>query len=370
MHSATRKWAINGDFLLLGEGGVPRYALEVTRALDQLITAGHPLADGLDIEIIAPIEPRNGLSLRNISLRVVAEHSRPRLPQFWVQCQLPFQVKGGLLSFCNLGPVMVKRQIVCIHDLHTRIMPESFKFGFRLAHRLILPALGRTVRAITTVSTFARDHLLSFRVAPREKISITYNGHEHTRFWCSTSSKLDLGAQRPYVFCLGRDLPYKNTGLLWRIADRLNEVGLDVVIGGQIEPKALGCGSLPVNMKLLGRISDDDLANLLQNAVCFVFPSRIEGFGVPVVEAMSLGCAVVSSDAACLPEIGGDAVLYASPDDEPAWVAAITKLHRDEAFRTSLVAKGHERVKQFSWSKIAEQYLQLMHRIDTEGGHA
>src|SRR5262245_14932576 len=137
-----RSWNINGDFLTLQPTGVARYAREVTLALDALVAEAHPLAAGLDLTLLAPRQPQD-LPLCRIPTRVIPEFSRPRLPQVWVQLQLPRHAHGGLLSFCNLAPVFKRRHIVCIHDLHTRLMPDSYGRLFRMAHRVILPILGR-----------------------------------------------------------------------------------------------------------------------------------------------------------------------------------------------------------------------------------
>src|SRR5690606_33139011 len=126
-------WLINGDFFTLKPTGVARYAFEVTRALDTLIAEGHPLTREIELTVLAPRPVPPGI-LTCIPIRVVPEFRKPRLPQFWVQAQLPRVVQGGLLSFCNLAPVLVSRHIVCIHDLHTWIMPESYGLLFRLAH--------------------------------------------------------------------------------------------------------------------------------------------------------------------------------------------------------------------------------------------
>src|SRR5690606_15515557 len=127
-------------------------------------------------EIVAPRPPDPDFGLDAIPIRVVQEYARPRLPQFWVQCQLPFQVRGGLLRFCNLAPVSVARQIVCIHDLHTFIVPDSYGLGFRWAHRVVLPILGWRARRIATVSLHSRDTIAAYGIAPADKISVVYNG--------------------------------------------------------------------------------------------------------------------------------------------------------------------------------------------------
>ena len=112
-------------------------------------------------------------------------------------------------------------------------------------------------------------------------------------------------------------------------------------------------GQLSSNVKHLGGVADDDLAFLYRHALCLLFPSRTEGFGLPVLEAVALGCPVISSDAASLPEVCGNAVLYAGVDDTAAWLAAINRIVAEPMLRTKLADAGRARSKAFSWRQGA-----------------
>jgi glycosyltransferase involved in cell wall biosynthesis len=360
-----RKWTINGDFVAFEPTGVARYAREVTNALDELLCAQHPLARDLELDIVVPREP-DSLRLRSIRTRLVAEFAKPRLPQFWVQVQLPKYVRGGLLSFCNLAPIRLRRHIACIHDLLPWLTPHSYSLPFRAAHRLVLPILGHRARLITTVSQLSREHLVRRRIASQGKIVVTYNGADHASRWAPERSLLQLGA-RPFVLCLGRNHKHKNVALAWRIARALDAMGLDLYLAGQLSQQVLtGLGPMPHNLRLLGRVSDDDLAKALATARCFLLPSYIEGFGLPAVEAMVRGCPVLASTAPALPEVCGDAALYAEPDDVEAWIAGIAQLSTDRQLRDRIVAAGYRRANAYSWRRVAETYLQLMLRVDQE----
>lgn len=114
------------------------------------------------------------------------------------------------------------------------------------------------------------------------------------------------------------------------------------------------------NIHRLGYVTDDDLAWLYTHALCLAFPSLSEGFGIPLVEAMALGCPIVSSDRSCLPEICGDAALLADPRDEAAWITCFRRLTSQPALREDLRGRGHERVNRFSWRASAKTYLDLL----------
>src|SRR5262249_30039889 len=147
-------------------------------------------------------------------------------------------VEGGLLSFCNLAPIRVRRHVVCIHDAHTFLMPQSYGRLFRLAHQLILPMLGRRARVVTTVSGLSRDHLDKLAIAPRDKIVVAYNGSDHADRWQPGRSARSYMDRRPFVLCIGRDQPYKNMSLIWQIAPELKRLGLDVLVAGEVSPES------------------------------------------------------------------------------------------------------------------------------------
>lgn len=361
---ARRRWSINGDFTALDPTGVARYARETTAALDTLVGERHPLARNIEIELVTP----RPYALRHIPVRVVPEFRSPRLPQFWVQAQLPRHVPGGLISFCNLAPVFNRRHVACIHDLQTFLMPESYGRGFRLAHRLILPLLGRRAATIATVSSLSRTHLIEHGIAGPEKVTVTYNGADHALRWSTERSRLALPAERPFVACLGRKQPHKNTEIIVRIAGALDAAGIDICIAGDVDAAFLNSLSpqMPANLHLLGRVSDDDLAAILSKAIAFLFPSRIEGFGLPAVEAMTLGCPLIASTSPCIPEVCGDAALYADPDDAAGWTRAVLRLARDPDLRAAMSQKGRVRAERYTWRRVAETYLELLAVIDTQ----
>ncbi len=114
------------------------------------------------------------------------------------------------------------------------------------------------------------------------------------------------------------------------------------------------------NVVLAGRISDDDLACFLKHALCLVFPSITEGFGLPIVEAMALGCPVVASDCASMPEVCGTAALMASPFRPEEWIGHIEALKRSDLLKDELRGQGLEQVRNFSWAVTAQGYRELL----------
>jgi glycosyltransferase involved in cell wall biosynthesis len=359
-----RHWSINGRFLGRNITGVDRYAREILRAMDALIGEGHPLAAGLTLDILCPDGAIGESPFANISLRVL-----PKVPgHLWEQFILTGYLRGGLLSLCNTGPLAVRRQIVCIHDVNTRLTPESYGLMFRVTYRLLQPALGRCAARIVTVSRFSQKAMAQFGIARAEEIDVIHDGYEHVLDWkpdCSPLNAANLPG--PFVLLVGSKAPHKNTAIIYSIAADLAARGIHVLVTGGADANVYAHeygGQLPPNVRRLGRVNDNDLAFLYRHALCLVFPSKTEGFGLPALEAMALGCPVISSDAASLPEVCGEAVLYAPPDDGAAWLAAIGRISTEPALRETLVVAGPKRSKAFSWREGAEKYLQLMYALD------
>jgi glycosyltransferase involved in cell wall biosynthesis len=360
----ARQWSINGRFTTQPVTGVQRYAHEIIRALDRWLTAGHPLAQGLQLELLVPPGAVNLPRLTAISVRTVGRMGG----HAWEQGELALHARGGLISLCNTGPLVVRRQVVCMHDVNTRSHPESYSLPFRMAYRALLPGLGRVARRIVTVSRHSSDQLVRFRVTSPEKISIIANGHEHALGWTPRHSAATRAAAGPdTIVILGSPAPHKNVGLVLALSQRLAAAGLRIAVAGAADARVFqngGLGGAGDNVVWLGRLSDEELAALLRDSLCLAFPSLAEGFGIPPLEAMTLGCPVVVSDRASLPEVCGDAALYASPDDPEAWYASLVRLHRDAKLRADLAVRGEARARRFSWRASAELYLQVMAQLD------
>jgi glycosyltransferase involved in cell wall biosynthesis len=348
--------SINGRFLRQPVTGVQRYAREIVREIRELVGAENGLP-----ELVVPPRPARASDDSLLPVKVVGWGSG----HVWEQLSLPFGRQGMLLNLCNVGPVAVRNQIVCIHDANVFLMPASYSPMFRAAYRVLLPALGRRAAVVTTVSKTSAATLERFGIVPRGKTVVLPNGHEHVHRWHAGQSRLfdNDPPRRPFVLLIGNRARHKNAALLLRLAPSLAELGLDVfVAGGTASIFAdIEAGPPPANVRLLGYISDDDLALLFRNAFCLAFPSLVEGFGLPLVEAMALGCPIIASDVSSIPEICGEAALYAPPTSPEDWLVQFRRLVCSSDLRSELIARGRERVIVYSWRESARGYLQLMH---------
>ena len=346
-------FVINGRFLSQPVTGVQRYAREITAAMDDWLGQSNRRA-----RLLAPRNVRKAPDYRSIDIARAGSLKG----HLWEQVELPLQADQPILNLCNTGPVLSAAKIVCIHDVNVFQEPDSYSRAFRLLYKALLPALARTAAHVTTVSHASRAQIARFLPIEPKRIAVMPNGHEHVFRWEQRLSPLAKTMQdgRAFVFLLGSRARHKNVGLVLQQAEALDASGLDIVVAGA------GASIFPdvrevrrPNIRWLGRVSDNDLAFLYSRALCLAFPSRSEGFGLPLVEAMALGCPVVSSDCGSMAEVCGDAALLASPDDPAAWRRHFLSLAQSASLRTELAARGLERVKRFSWSESSRAYLEL-----------
>jgi glycosyltransferase involved in cell wall biosynthesis len=356
-----RSFAINGRFLTQRMTGVQRYAHEIVTALDELLSQGQGRA--IAMRLVVPPGAESTPSLSNIEIcrtRFGSGHA-------WDQAVLPSYAEAGVLSLGNFGPVLARNHIVCIHDANTFILPESYSRTFGLVYRTLLPLVARRARRVATVSRFSADMLVKYGVAREEKIFIASNGHEHVLRWDARRARLPLlgTLKRPYILLLGSSTKHKNVDIVLKQAQAFDEARIDVVVAGgssSIFAAIVPTAQWP-NIHHAGFVGDDELAALYEKAMCLAFPSKTEGFGIPPLEAMAKGCPVVSSNAASLLEVGGDAVVYVDPDDGARWRDAIIGLSTNENLRATLAAKGRQRAALFSWKRSAGLYLDEISRL-------
>jgi glycosyltransferase involved in cell wall biosynthesis/GT2 family glycosyltransferase len=360
--SSLPSFAVNGRFLTQPMTGVQRYARNVVTAMDAVLSeskANAPI-------IAAPSASDPGLSaMPLISLGPLSGHA-------WEQTILPARWRGRLLNLCNTAPAVKADQVVCIHDANVFVAPESYGRAFRAVYPPLQRLLARRAARITTVSAYSAQQIAQYLPLRAADIVVLPNGHEHALAWDPALARIGPSvlagdrSDRGFVLALGSRARHKNLQLLLDIAPEIDAMGLDVVVagGGSDIFASETLPSVP-NVKVIGYVTDHDLAYLMERAACLVFPSWTEGFGLPIVESMARGCPVVSSDRASMPEVCGDAALMAPPDDPAAWVRDVRALVTSPDLRQDLVGRGRERVPLFSWADTAAGYVELMREPKT-----
>jgi len=348
---------INGRFLSQTTTGVQRYAREVIAELVKFKKT--------QIKFIIAVPGRNALPpVPNIEIY----NDNSFLPtSLWQQIRLPVLMKNLradlLWSPCNIGPVFTKNHIVSIHDTAIFAGPAWFSRRFRVYYKSIFPMLGRGAKKIITFSNFSKEGLVRHSIAPLMKIKVIPEG-VNPKFVRRMSRILDF----PYILTVGSRDPRKNVA---RLIKSWNQLSLNVklnrklvITGGDIHsfsPENLN--PIPDNVYFTGYIADRDLPSLYSGADAFVFPSLYEGFGLPPLEAMACGCPVIASNVSSLPEICGDAAYYIDPHSIESLAEGIKKVLTDQNLRESLIKKGMERARLFTWERSAREHIKVFEEI-------
>jgi glycosyltransferase involved in cell wall biosynthesis len=358
-----QNWAINGRFLTQRMTGVQRYAYEIVAALDVILSEESDSTRWPQMQLVLP----TGVQVIPVLSKIGICQTSFGSGHAWDQFVLPLYAKSGVLSLGNFGPIVARNHIVCIHDASTFIQPESYSRAFGLVYRTLLPWIGKRASRVGTVSQFSADMLVKYGVCRREKIFVAPNGHEHALRWDARRADIQLlsALKRPYILLLGSKAEHKNVEVILEQARGLDAAGIDIVVVGAASnifstnaPDFQGS-----NVHHAGYVSDDDLAALYGGALCLVFPSKTEGFGIPPLEAMTRGCPVISSNVASLVEVGGDAVAYVDPDHGDGWRDAIIGLSRNDELRATMATLGRKRAALFSWKRSAQLYLDEIARL-------
>lgn len=347
---------VNGRFLAQRQTGVQRAAAELLRALDGLLAEAGGAAPA--VTILAPPDADTGrLPLSAIATRVVGR----RTGYAWEQCELPRAAAGRLLlNLGNVAPLLHRRNAVLIHDASVFDRPDGYGWRFRLAMRLLLPAVARRAQALFTVSQFSAERLARHGVAGRTAYTILPSGSDHMARIVPDSAALARFGLEPlrYVLFVGSPHPNKNLAGALAAIVRVADPAIRLVAVGAADARVFTADGRPAvdpggRAVFLGAVDDAVMAALYGGALALLFPSYYEGSGLPPLEAMALGCPVVASDRASIPEVCGDAARLLDPDDPVAIAAAIDRLAGDPAVRAEAVARGRAHAARFTWRRSA-----------------
>ena len=300
---------------------------------------------------------------------------RPRLVHraghAWEQLALPVLAARlqarALLCPANLAPLSFPRNVVVIHDAAALRHPEWYSRTYAAWQRRLLPALARRAMHVVTVSEFSRGELCELLGLAPERVSVVAGGVDaaFTVDADPAPARAALGLGRPYVLCVASQTARKNLRALVPAARALAADGVDVVVAGGQRPQFAREQGLE-ELRLLGHVDDALLPGLYAGAEAFVLPSRYEGFGLPVLEAMACGTPVVAAVTTALPATCGDAARLVEPTGE-AVRDALESLLRDPAERNRLLAAGRLRAARFTWERTARELDALLRALPGAG---
>jgi glycosyltransferase involved in cell wall biosynthesis len=268
------------------------------------------------------------------------------------------------------------RQTVFVHDLRCLRYPETSYKNELWTTKAAVRRLRRSRCRIVTPSAWTKKDVVELAGVAADRIHVVPHGIDRSFHVIADRGRLDetaarLGlAGRPFIFYVGGFRKHKNLPMLLRAFRQLRRGGgqdVLLVLAGdhppyleQIFQDAQYDDADRAAVRYLGFIADDDLVAVYNLARCLAFPSRNEGFGLPVAEAMACGCPVAASNASALPEVCGGAAILLDPTDAAAWTDALSTIVRDDALCGQLRQKGLARAAGLTWRKTAEGILSLL----------
>lgn len=281
-----------------------------------------------------------------------------------------------LLYVMNLLPVIAPKKIktilICQELAGDDIKPRSLKewIKFFLRDKILAPIVFKRAYVVVAASNATEEEILRTYKIEKDKVKVVYDGFQNLRIYESEKEGENL---KPYFFFAGRVKYRKNVrGIVEGFIKFKNKIKSDcklVVVGGyggeyyENIISRLKENGLDKDAVFAGYATGGKLASFYKNALCCVFPSFHEGFGMPIVEAMSLGVPVITSNISSMVEVAGEAGILVNPYNIDEIAAAMEKIFLDENLRKEKIQQGLERANIFSWEKAAVEYLNLIKSV-------
>ncbi|PSF38308.1 mannosyltransferase [Aphanothece hegewaldii CCALA 016] len=288
----------------------------------------------------------------------------------WTQFQLAkiYQTTQASLLFSPIpeAPIYTAcRYIITVHDLIPLRFPQR-KSLLTLYFKFSFPRLLAQAEHILCNSQATADDLKNYFGISASKMTPTLLAYDQNHFYPYPNSDHSI----PYFLYIGRPDPHKNLyRLITAFANLPNYQTYQLWIAGKSDPRYTPILKQQVSelgiteqVKFLDYVSYDALPKLLNNALALVFPSLWEGFGLPVLEAMACGTPVITSNLSSLSEVSGNAALLINPYQTTEITDAMNQIATDEKVRSQLQTFGLQRAKQFSWSKTAQETIEVLSR--------
>jgi alpha-1,3-rhamnosyl/mannosyltransferase len=262
--------------------------------------------------------------------------------------------------------------IITIHDLSLGRMPGGHPLEWRLFYHLLLPRLVRRAAALLTHTESTRKDIIETFGVPADRVFAIPSGIDRRFSAVSPPDRRDPTAA-PRILFPGPPIGRKNLDLALRVLAAAAKGG--PVRRARLEITGATADEFPAyrdriretglgdRVRWLGRIPDPELPAVYAGADLLIYPSFLEGFGFPPLEAMAAGTPVIASNASCLPEVLGDAALLVDPTDDDGWSAAIQSVLGDQKLRLRLVEAGRKRALTYTWERCAEMVAGVYRQV-------
>ncbi|HEY7062490.1 MAG TPA: glycosyltransferase family 1 protein [Chloroflexota bacterium] len=366
-----------------GRGGIGRYAARLAEALAAL--------PGVELSLLYHGRPAARLTcpLDRLPARRVRVASKPWRASLALAyfLRLPLDRVVGPSDVFHatdhvLPPLRRTPSVFTVHDLAFLVHPETHLWSNRAYLQTMMPRYVAAATMVIADSEATRQDVLSYYRAAPDKVRVVPLGVEPAfspvppdRVRAEVAAR--HGLDGPYLLFVGTLEPRKNlVGLLRAYAALLGRradtpaLAIAGAAGWEYDEtyRFVAREGLGAHVRFLGRVPDAALPALYGAATALAYPSLYEGFGLPPLEALACGTAVVCSNRSSLPEVVSDAALVVDPTDVGALATALERLLDDEALRRDLRARGLARARQFTWERTAAETLRVFEEAVRRGG--
>jgi glycosyltransferase involved in cell wall biosynthesis len=318
----------------------------------------------------------------NITPVVLTPQARhPILFYLWFEHRIPQVLKkhhadifvspDGYLSLNTDVP-----QLAVIHDLSFLHRPQDLPWLKGWYYNYFFPKFAHKAARIATVSDYSKKDIITSFNIDASKIDVVYNGIRNNTLNPDDTTKSSIRKKYtegcPYFLYVGALHPRKNIQGLLQAFDKFKSgdtSNVKLLIAGGEMHKTGGIAETFRMMKFssdvtfTGRVNEEELQQLFAAALALVYVPFFEGFGMPIIEAMHAGIPVICSNTTSMPEVGGNAVLYASPENISQIASAMEDISIDAELREKLVLKGNEQKRKFSWDKTSSLLWDSIERV-------
>ncbi|MGG1071854.1 glycosyltransferase family 1 protein [Priestia megaterium] len=284
------------------------------------------------------------------------------LIRYTKKCDLFWSPHYNAPLFCK------SKLLVTIHDLFHLDNPQYTKGLLQKIYpRLMFKMLNKRASSIITVSNFTKERYKKLVDNDRE-LAVIHNGiHES---WYVKPEK-NIKEKLPYIIYVGNVKPHKNLKVLVNAFKNIHsQLPHDLVIVGKKEGFITNdeeinvlAGEIANRIKFTGYISEEDLKSYVANADCLVFPSLYEGFGLPPLEAMAIGCPTIVSNVSSIPEVCGEGSTYFDPNSVAQLEDKLKEVLLNEEHKSNLRKKGLEKSREYSWEKAGKETLTIINQL-------
>lgn len=340
---------VNGRFLTQKITGVNRFAYEMCNELFKM---------GFEFRVVVNKKHIND-EYNIVNFKIIDWGFG--ISHFWEQLIFPFYFLFKrdfvVVNFSGLGSFFLRNQIVTIHDLSFLHKPEWFSKLYYYYYSFMTPLLASKSIKILTVSEFSKSQIHLKLNQPLDKITVIYNAVSESFYYNKNFSKID----EDYILLVSSHDPRKNIGNLVKAVELL-PLNIKLYVIGDSNPVFNSTKfNNSISVRFLGRVSDLELQNYYKWAKLFVYPSLYEGFGLPPLEAVTMGCSTIVSDIEVFREVFEDAVGYFNPLNTQDIKKCIEKYY----LSTDVINNDNvERIKsKYSWSKSANKFIDLIDKL-------